>query len=107
LKNEKLFAKANDFKESQEAWFKSNSLQLIGNADGLKIDINGNIFATAPGGVMVFSNDGTHIGTIATGVKTGNCEIGEDGYLYICADTRVVRIKTLTMPSVRRKLKNL
>ena len=35
-----------------------------GAADGMKVDSQGNIFATGPGGVWIFDPDGTHLGTI-------------------------------------------
>ena len=33
----------------------------------MKVDAKGNLFATGPGGVLVFAPDGTHLGTLATG----------------------------------------
>jgi len=48
-----------------------------GLPDGLKVDREGNLFATGPGGVLVFAPDGTHLGTINTGVPTANCAFGE------------------------------
>jgi gluconolactonase len=68
-----------------------------GLPDGMKVDKDGNIFATGPGGVLVFTPDGKHLGTIATGVPTANCGWGDDGsVLYVCADKHLTRIKTLT-----------
>jgi gluconolactonase len=68
-----------------------------GGCDGLKVDAHGNVFATGPGGVLVISPAGKHLGTIATGQQTGNCGWGDDGStLYICADMFVVRVKTAT-----------
>jgi len=68
-----------------------------GLPDGMKVDKDGNIFATGPGGVFVFSPDGTHLGTIATGVPTSNCGWGDDGsVLYVTADKDLCRIKTKT-----------
>ncbi len=68
-----------------------------GLPDGLKVDKDGNLFATGPGGVLVFAADGTHLGTIATGVATANCGWGDDGsVLYITADKNLCRIKTST-----------
>jgi gluconolactonase len=72
-------------------------LKLKGLPDGMKVDRDGNLFATGPGGVMVFAPDGTHLGTLLTGVRTANCNWGNDGsVLYICADKNLIRIKTLT-----------
>lgn len=68
-----------------------------GLPDGLKLDQAGNLFATGPGGVLVFAADGTHLGTLATGVATSNCNWGDDGtVLYITADKSICRIKTAT-----------
>lgn len=68
-----------------------------GSPDGMKIDRAGNLFATAPGGVAVFTPDGVHLGTIATGEPTANCAWGDDGsVLYITATRNLYRIKTLT-----------
>lgn len=68
-----------------------------GLPDGLKVDRDGNIFATGPGGVFIFAPDGTHLGTIATGEATGNCAWGDDGSsLYINADMYLGRVKTST-----------
>jgi gluconolactonase len=69
-----------------------------GIPDGMKVDRHGNLFATGPGGVLIFAPDGTHLGTIETGVPTANCAWGgEDGsLLYICANTAICRIKTMT-----------
>lgn len=68
-----------------------------GLPDGMKIDQHGNIFATGPGGVLVFASDGTRLGLIETGESTSNCAWGNDGtILYITADMYLCRIKTKT-----------
>jgi gluconolactonase len=69
---------------------------LSGSCDGLKVDIHGNIFATAPGRIAALSPQGKHLGMILIGV-TSNCGWGDDGAtLYITADDRVCRIRTTT-----------
>jgi len=68
-----------------------------GVPDGLKVDIHGNVFATGPGGVLVYSPEGTLLGRILTGVPTSNVAFGEDGAtLFITANHRVLRMRTLT-----------
>ena len=68
-----------------------------GLPDGLAVDQAGNIFATGPGGVLIFAPDGTHLGTIQTGEATANCAFGDDGStLYITADMFLMRIRTKT-----------
>lgn len=67
-----------------------------GGCDGLKVDEQGNVWTTGPGGVLVISKDGKHLGTILTGQATANCAWGDDGRtLYITADMHLVRVKTL------------
>lgn len=68
-----------------------------GLPDGLKVDAAGNLFATGPGGVLVISPEGKHLGTINTGEATANCGWGGDGsVLYIAADMYLCRIQTKT-----------
>jgi gluconolactonase len=65
-----------------------------GLPDGLKVDAAGNLFATGPGGVLVFAPDGTHLGTLLTGQATANCAFGEDGRtLFITADSLLCRVR--------------
>jgi gluconolactonase len=62
--------------------------------DGMKVDTTGNIYATGPGGVWVFSADGKHLGTIRMPEPPSNCNLGDGGKtLYITAVTSVYRIK--------------
>jgi gluconolactonase len=68
-----------------------------GLPDGLKVDTAGNVFATGPGGVLVFAPDGTHLGTLLTGQATANCSFGEDGSsLFITADSLLCRVRLAT-----------
>jgi gluconolactonase len=68
-----------------------------GLPDGLKIDQQGHIFATGPGGVHVLTPGGTHLGTLRTGVPTANCGFGDDGStLYITANDMLCRIRLTT-----------
>lgn len=66
-----------------------------GLPDGLKIDVRGNIWATGPSAVFVFSPDGKHLGTIAPPEDPANCGWGDDGStLYITAETGLYRVRT-------------
>jgi gluconolactonase len=68
-----------------------------GLPDGLKIDAEGNLFATGPGGVLVISPQGKHLGTIVTGQATSNCAFGDDGRtLYMTADDYIMRVRLKT-----------
>jgi gluconolactonase len=64
---------------------------LPGVPDGLEVDAAGRIFAAAPGGVLVLLADGTRLGTIWTGVATGNVHVTGDA-LFIAANESLYRI---------------
>lgn len=76
----------------------SKKPQLKGAFDGMTVDVAGNLFATGPGGVLIIAANGKHLGTIATGEATSNCEFGgKDGKtLYIAADMYLARVETST-----------
>jgi gluconolactonase len=70
---------------------------LPGLPDGLKVDVKGNLWATGPGGVHIYSPDGVRLGRIDTGEATANVAWGDDGStLYITADMYLCRIRTKT-----------
>lgn len=71
--------------------------KMPGLPDGMKIDHNGNLFATGPGGIYIFTAGAKLLGRIDTGQKTANCNWGEDGStLYITADHWLCRVRTKT-----------
>ena len=71
---------------------------LKGAPDGLKVDAKGNLFATGPGGVLIFAPDGKHLGTLNTGVATANVGFGgpDGSTLFITADMYLLRLPTTT-----------
>ena len=78
-----------------------NDQTAAGAADGMKVDLAGNIFATGPGGVWIFAPDGTHLGTIMPGEVTANVGWGDDGRtLYMTASTGLYRIRLSTEGSI-------
>ena len=65
-----------------------------GNPDGLKIDREGNVFASGPGGLWIFNNSGKPIGKIKFPEKVSNCAFSTDEKtLFITADNYVLRVK--------------
>jgi len=65
-----------------------------GVPDGMKVDSKGNIWASGPGGIWVFSPAGKHLGTIKMPEIPANCNWGDDWKsLYITARTSLYRIK--------------
>jgi len=67
-----------------------------GGPDGMKLDALGNIWATGPGGVVILTPEGKHLGTILLHQPTANLAWGEDGHmLYITSNHDLFRVKTL------------
>ena len=65
-----------------------------GNFDGLKIHPSGTIFTTGPGGVLIITPEGKHLGTIRTQEKTANCAFdSKHEYLYMTTHMYLTRIK--------------
>lgn len=85
---------------NQRVFFDASAMaakKLKGLPDGMKVDVQGNLWATGPGGVLIISPAGKHLGTILTGEATANCAWGDDGsVLYITADMYLCRVKTMT-----------
>ena len=63
--------------------------------DGLKVDVEGNLYVSAPGGLQILSPDGKHLGTIRTPQHVHNMAWGDDDgkTLYLCASTGLYKIK--------------
>ena len=82
LSNGRLFHKQPDQKEP-------------GGCDGLKINKNGIVFATGPGGIWVFNQSAELIGKIKiSDITTANCTLSPDeNTIYITATQYVLRVK--------------
>jgi gluconolactonase len=78
----KLFFDAGELKKTRR-----------GSPDGLVIRQDGIIFASGPGGILIFTPEAEHLGTILTGQATSNCTLDtKEDYLYITADMFLMRI---------------
>jgi len=65
-----------------------------GLPDGLKIDQQGNVFATGPGGVWIFNREGKVLGKIRIPAATANCALSDDQKtLFITSDAYLLRLK--------------
>jgi len=72
-----------------------------GVPDGLKVDVQGNIFCTGPGGVWVCRADGAFLGRIVLPELPANLGWAEDGsVLHVTARTSVYRLQTRTRGSL-------
>jgi gluconolactonase len=65
-----------------------------GLPDGMAMSADGHLFATAPGGVLVFASDGRRLGRIRTGTAVANCAFSDDGHtLYLTSDHMLARLR--------------
>ncbi|WP_420456092.1 SMP-30/gluconolactonase/LRE family protein [Rubrivirga sp.] len=69
-----------------------------GLPDGMAVDADGTLFATGPGGVLVFSAAGDYLGTLETEKATANVTFGgPDGrMLFLTSSDRLLRIPVAT-----------
>jgi gluconolactonase len=67
-----------------------------GVPDGIKVDQQGNLYVTGPGGIWVWDSEGQHLGTINLPEQPANLAWGDADYgtLYITATTSVYRLRT-------------
>jgi gluconolactonase len=79
---------------SGEVWAKVTG-EGEGNPDGMKTDSVGNVWCTAPGGIQVFTPDGTCLGAVLVPEKVANFAWGDDDLktLYICASTSLYSVR--------------
>ena len=70
-----------------------------GGPDGMKVDVEGNIYSAGPGGVVILSPEGKHLATIVMPERVSNVAWGgaDRRTLYICASTSVYRVR-LSIP---------
>jgi gluconolactonase len=70
-------------------------LMQQGLPDGFRIDKQGNIYATGPGGIWIFNKNAKLLGKIKiNGVPTSNCVLTPDEKtLFITANMYVLRVK--------------
>jgi gluconolactonase len=88
LKDPKLFYDATDDKRE-------------GGPDGMKVDVEGNVYSAGPGGVWIFSPDGKPIATLLIPERVGNLTFGgtDRKTLYIAASSSIYRVQ-LNVPGL-------
>ena len=92
IKNGKLFFDFTNFKGKDAI-------------DGIKVDVEGNLYVSAPGGLQVLSKDGKHLGTIIVPQHVHNMAWGDDDgkTLYLCARSGLYRMR-LNVEGLRPKV---
>ena len=93
--------------------FKSDLLEtpdgrLPGVLDGMKVDVEGNVYCAGPGGVWIMDASGKRLGTILTGAATTNVAWGGDDWKTLFFTTwdalSSIRLKIPGVPVPRQGL---
>lgn len=86
--------------KTRKVFFDATTLKMAGgpgSPDGLRVDAQGRLFATGPGGVLILTPDARLLGVIETGFPVANCTFGEDGKtLFLTSSHVLARIRTKT-----------
>ena len=92
--------------KNRKLFFDFTSIKSEDAIDGVKVDVEGNVYVSAPGGLQIISAEGKHLGTIVTPQHVHNMAWGDDDgkTLYLCARTGLYRIR-LNIEGVRPKTK--
>jgi gluconolactonase len=91
--------------EVGEDWRLSGGQELVrlegdgeGVLDGLKVDVEGHVFCTGPGGIWIVSPSGSVLGRVRVPEVAANLAWGDEDArtLYITASTGLYRLRTTT-----------
>jgi gluconolactonase len=84
---------ANGEPVDRKIFYRATDTTLPGGPDGMKVDRNGNLFVTGPGGILVLDSAGTHLGTMSIPIPATNLAFGpRERDLYVTARSTVYRI---------------
>jgi len=94
----RAFAVGQDWHLSNQGVFAELFGEGQGRPDGMKLDQQGNIFCTGPGGIWVFSPDADLLGKIRLDQKTANLAWGDTDRrsLYITSSNFLYRLRCKT-----------
>lgn len=96
--NIRMFDVANDGQLTSARIFASGIQDSLkpGRPDGMKADIEGNVWVTAPGGIWVYSFHGILLGKVSAPEMVANLHWGGDNWdtLFMTSSTSVYSVKT-------------
>jgi gluconolactonase len=87
---------------NEKIFFDMTSAEGEDAIDGVKVDQQGNVYVSGPGGLWIFSPEGKHLGTLKGPEHPHNLAWGDDDgkTLYLTAQTSVYRVR-LNIPGIR------
>lgn len=116
-KNGHVFAfdvTANGLLENKRKFARVGEIGGNGAADGMKVDVYGNLYVTGPQGINVFDPNGTKYGVIECPQVPANIAWGDEDYktMYITARTSLYRLRIKTggtslIPDARARTQRL
>ncbi len=91
-----------DGKLSDSRLFAEIQSEEPGNPDGMKVDVEGNLYVAAAGGIWIFTSDGEPVGIIRTPERPANCAWGGNDWrtLFITARESLYNIR-LNVPGIK------
>ena len=90
----------------KEVFFEMNQTNESEGLDGVKVDLKGNLYVSAPGAVWILSPEAKLLGKIITPHRPANLAWGEDGKtLFMTAHSELYKIRTKIggkMPAIKQ-----
>jgi sugar lactone lactonase YvrE len=82
--------------------FVDQDVEPLGSPDGMKVDVEGNLYITGGGGLWVVDPAGRHLGTIPFPELPANLAFGDDDLrsIYVTARTSIYRLR-INVPGIR------
>jgi gluconolactonase len=80
---------------SGSTFYDASTETAPGSPDGMKVDVQGNLYSSGPGGIWIFSPEGKHLGTVRTPEIAANLAFGDADRktLYITASTHIYQMR--------------
>ncbi len=87
--------KADGLLDKGEIFFDMTSAKGEDALDGIKVDVQGNLYVSGPGGLWILSPQGKHLGTIIAPKHPHNMAWGDDDgkTLYLAAQSAIYKIR--------------
>jgi gluconolactonase len=90
-----------------KVFFEMNQTEDEEAIDGIKVDNQGYLFVSAPGGIWIISPEGKYLGKIIAPERPANMAWGDDGKtLYLTAHSGLYKISTLNGGKIAHKTAN-
>ena len=85
-----------------QMFFDMSADKTPGISDGMKVDTQGNVWESGPGGIWIFSPDAKHLGTIPSPELVANLCFGDPDSktLYVAARTSIYKVR-VNVPGIR------